>query len=210
MSTNGRLPAGDLAEIPRATNGDRCYLRRDAAAAFNAMNAESVRRYGVTLRTSSGRTAYRTLAQQHYFWDLHQRGQGALAARPGTSNHGLGLAVDLATPQMWAIVNRIGAKYGWQKRWSDAPTEPWHFKWKAARYPAVTAARDPLAGYQRDEIRWIRAYDRKPPAKTRRALQRRMTRRIDEIERAAKKTGWTKARRTARHRSLTARTKEPA
>lgn len=124
MPKNGRLSSSALAAITRAVNGDQARLRVDAARAFMAMNAESERRYRVTLRVSSARTAYRTLAEQVYFWGLYRAGRGSLAARPGTSNHGLGLAVDLATPRMRQIVDQIGAKYGWAKRWSDAPCVP--------------------------------------------------------------------------------------
>lgn len=128
---NGRLPRSELAPITRAANGQQAYLRKDAAAAFNAMNRESQRRYGVTLRTSSARTAYRDIDNQWYFWNLYKAGRGALAAYPGTSNHGWGLAIDLASPRMRQIVDMIGAKYGFAKRWSDAPSEWWHIKWRA-------------------------------------------------------------------------------
>jgi hypothetical protein len=30
---------------------------------------------------------------------------------------------------MAALINQYGAEYGWQKRWSDAPSEWWHFKY---------------------------------------------------------------------------------
>jgi hypothetical protein len=141
--SNGRLPRSALAPITRAANGQQAYLRKDAAAAFMAMNAESVRRFGVTLRVSSARTAYRPIADQQYFWGLYVSGRGNLAARPGTSNHGWGLAIDLATPQMRAIVDKIGAKYGWAKRWSDAPSEWWHIKWRSGVWKKPAASKYP-------------------------------------------------------------------
>jgi hypothetical protein len=76
-------------------------------------------------------SSYRTLNEQRYLYNLYLQGRGNLAAVPGTSNHGLGLAVDLATHQMRDIVDQIGAKYGWAKRWSDAPSEWWHIKWRS-------------------------------------------------------------------------------
>jgi len=121
---NGLLPGSVLAPITRCVNGERGRLRKDAAAAFMAMNAESVRRFGVTLCASSSRVTYRDRAAQDYFWRLYLSGRGALAARPYTSNHGLGLAIDLATPAMRRIVDQIGEKYGWAKKWSDAPCVP--------------------------------------------------------------------------------------
>ena len=67
-------------------------------------------------------------------WALYQSGRGNPAARPGTSNHGWGTAVDFATPAMRAMVNRIGAKYGWSKQWSDAPSEWWHVLYQAGHW----------------------------------------------------------------------------
>jgi hypothetical protein len=140
---NGRLPSSVLGNIV----GGR--LRKDAAKAWNAMNAESQRKYGVTLRPSGPRSSYRTYSEQQYFWNLYKSGRGNLAAYPGTSNHGLGLAVDLATPQMRNIVDKIGAKYGYQKRWSDAQSEWWHIKWRAGNYPAVKNTNvDPVLKYK--------------------------------------------------------------
>lgn len=124
MPLNGRFQDRDLAPIP----GGR--LRRDAARAFNAMNAESVRRYGVTLHPGGPLSSYRTVGQQQYLWGLYRAGRGNLAAYPGSSNHGWGLAIDLATPQMRHIVDEIGAPYGFAKRWSDAPTEWWHLRYR--------------------------------------------------------------------------------
>jgi len=114
---NGRLPDSVLAPIA----GGR--LRKDAAAAWNAMNVEA-RKQGVELRPTGSRSSYRTYAEQLGFWELYQQGRGALAARPGTSNHGWGLAVDVPTVAMQNMINRIGAPFGWQKAWSDAPCVP--------------------------------------------------------------------------------------
>jgi len=139
MSANGQLKRSELAPITKAVNGEQCYLEKRAARAFNAMNAKSVRTRGVTLRASSARTAYRPLKDQWYFWDQYQNHGGNLAAYPGTSNHGLGLAVDFATQEMRQIVNEIGAEFGWAKKWSDAPGERWHIKWRPGEYAAVNA-----------------------------------------------------------------------
>ena len=122
MPSNGRLPDSSLAPIYMGR------LRRDAAAAWNALNAESVRRYGVRLRPLGGMSSYRTYDQQVY---LYARSRPGWAARPGTSNHGWGLAVDLASHQMRTVIDRIGAQYGWAKKWSDASFEWWHIRWKA-------------------------------------------------------------------------------
>lgn len=120
---NGRLPRSALAPIAGG------YLRKDAALRWNAMNFKSRSRYGVTLMPSGPQSSYRNYAGQVYFWNLYQSGRGNLAARPGTSNHGLGLAVDLRTQRMRQIVDEIGRPFGFAKAWSDAQNEWWHIKW---------------------------------------------------------------------------------
>src|SRR3954452_97262 len=110
MAANGRLPGSVLAPIA----GGR--LRRDAAHAFNAMNAESIRRFGVTLRPTGPVSSYRPISAQAYFWNLYRSGRGKPAAYPRTSNPGWRLAVDFPTRQMRPMMDRIGARSRWQKR----------------------------------------------------------------------------------------------
>lgn len=133
MSMNGRLPMSALAPI-----GGGYYLRKDAAAAFRAMSAESVRRFGTPVTVVAG---YRDFARQTYFWNLYLSGRGNLAAHPGTSNHGWALAVDLASPRMRHIVDQIGSRYGFAKRWSDAPSEWWHVVYQPGHYKAAPKAK---------------------------------------------------------------------
>jgi murein L,D-transpeptidase YcbB/YkuD len=131
MADNGLLPESQLATI---AGGGR--LRSDAAAAWNAMNGDVRRRWGRDLHAND---SYRALGRQGDLargvwsqwaaWERH-RGGGPLAAKPGTSNHGWGTAVDVDKWSRWAI-DQIGASYGWAKKWSDAPSEDWHLSWKA-------------------------------------------------------------------------------
>ncbi len=142
MAANGRLPSSELAPI---SGGFK--LSREAAAAFNAMDAEAVRRFR---RHAGVRDAYRVLGSpgdlargkwsQWAAWERFKAG-GNLAASPGTSNHGLGLAVDLTSEGIW-VVNQIGARYGWAKRWSDAPNEAWHFKYRSGVWDGKVVGRD--------------------------------------------------------------------
>lgn len=129
---NGRLAASQLAAIP-----GRSRLRRDAAAAYTAMHRESVRRFRVSLAiydATIGR-GYRSLAQQY----AAKRMYGSNAAYPGTSNHGLGLAVDLHTRQQRWVIDQIGRLYGWRK--TEAFHEFWHINYvggyQAQRSPSV-------------------------------------------------------------------------
>jgi hypothetical protein len=66
-------------------------------------------------------------------WERYQRG-GNLAARPGTSNHGLGTAVDVDQWTRWAI-DQVGRQFGWAKAWSDAASEWWHLRWRDGIWP---------------------------------------------------------------------------
>jgi hypothetical protein len=213
MSQNGNLPASDLSPIP----GGR--LRKDAAAAWLAMRRRIGKQNGVWICPTSPRTAYRPLADQQYFWNLFQAGKGALAARPGTSNHGWGIAVDLPTAAMQAAVRECGHEFGWGIRGgrltSDAPSEPWHATFHEGVYDAPPAkphkhpyhfmtdgereARDILISERRIARRhggW-KAVDEshlKRASKAKADLRKSARR----IEAAAKKSGWDKNHRKTR------------
>jgi hypothetical protein len=135
MANNGRLPNSELTAIP----GGR--LRKDAAASWLAMRAYIGKKRGVWICPTSVRTAYRPYADQEYFWKLYRSGRGALAARPGTSNHGWGIAVDIPSPAMQAAVRECGHQFGWGIRGgrlrSDAPSEAWHCTYHPGNYPAA-------------------------------------------------------------------------
>ena len=129
MSLNGRLPDSALAPIP----GGR--LRKDAAVSWNVMHRYIGVKTGVWIRPLGGMSSYRTYPQQVYLWhNVPHAHDTNWVAYPGTSNHGWGLAVDVATQAMAREINRYGAPFGWQKRWSDAQLEWWHFKWRSGIY----------------------------------------------------------------------------
>ncbi len=108
-------------------------LEQDAAAAYNAMY-KAAQTDGVTLRPTGSSSSYRrcgspgdypgTYGTQHYFYGAYLAG-GNLAAKPCTSNHGLGKAIDFAAADMWNWVAVNGGKYGWKK--IEAFSEPWHY-----------------------------------------------------------------------------------
>ena len=123
MADNGRFPDSELAPIP----GGR--LCRESAANWLALRAKGGRELGIWISPLGARSSYRTFAEQQYFWDLYQSGRGNLAARPGTSNHGWGNAIDLAhPPSMRQVVDRFGGPYGW--KWGEAPSESWHVTYR--------------------------------------------------------------------------------
>ena len=129
MSQNGQLSNNELAPI---SGGGR--LRKDAAAARNGLAAYCLAMQHTRLEVTD---SYRPLGKigdlaagrwsQWAAWERYQQG-GNLAAAPSTSNHGWGLAVDCPPPTQDAI-HKWGPGFGWDKRTSDAPSEPWHFRW---------------------------------------------------------------------------------
>lgn len=96
------------------------YIGLSIAGRFDAMVA-AAQRDGVNLVISSG---MRTRAEQQRLWDLYQAGKGNIAARPGTSNHEKGEAIDFAnTPGAWAWLKRNAPRFGFH----NFPPEPWHY-----------------------------------------------------------------------------------
>jgi hypothetical protein len=115
---NGKIPATALA--PVGNTGHKLWA--PAANSLTALIADA-KRAGVTIGITD---SYRPYAEQV---DLAKRkglySQGGLAAKPGTSDHGWGLAVDLdldSKAQAWMRTN--AGRYGFVE---DTPREPWHW-----------------------------------------------------------------------------------
>ena len=114
MAGNGHLSKSELAPIPEGE------LAIAAAAAWNAPGGPA----DAGLVPTGPRSSYRTFAEQEEFWAKYQAG-GNLAAKPGTSNHGLGKAIDVRETWMESWLHEHGGEFGWQK--IEAPSESWHF-----------------------------------------------------------------------------------
>ena len=123
---NGLLKVSDLCTLW----DNHTQLRADAAVSLAEFNQAFAARFGSDLCLSAG---YRTLAAQRAV----KAQKGGLAAVPGKSNHGWGLAVDLCQDQTsgakWRWINdngpdlrlgepRVGAA-GWQR-----PVRAWHWE----------------------------------------------------------------------------------
>jgi lysozyme len=118
---NGRLSPKELARIyhPKLTLS---LAAGDAAASRNTMRLFLRQRYGARgdIYPEGPLGAYRDYAGQ-----VKCRQEfGTNAAVPGTSNHGLGRAVDVADHAMADLVDRHGGVFGWH-HW-DAKWEWWH------------------------------------------------------------------------------------
>jgi hypothetical protein len=129
MASNGRLPASHLTPVPPGK------LEKNAARAWRAGPGKAGCKL---LGPNSG---YRSLGMQSHYWGLYQSGRGNLAARPGTSNHGWGRAVDLAAPWMRTWIDRNGGRYGWRK--TEAMSEWWHVNYVGG-YKAPKPKPNPL------------------------------------------------------------------
>src|SRR5690606_37380342 len=121
---NGHVPADALS--PVGDTGHRLWA--PAARSLEALR-DAAARDGVTIGITD---SYRPYATQV---DLVERkglySQGGLAARPGTSNHGWGIAVDLgldSAAQSWMRAN--AGDYGFVE---DVPREPWHWTYRPTR-----------------------------------------------------------------------------
>jgi len=116
--TNGNIPTSAL----RRSSG--ALLRSDASQAFDQMNAAYRSQFG---RDISVTDSYRNYAQQVAL----KKTKGKIAATPGRSNHGKGLALDLGgginsngtAQHSWVEAN--AGKYGFNKPMSY---EPWHWE----------------------------------------------------------------------------------
>ena len=119
---NGNVPATALTPIRQS--GHRLYA--PAAAAWDGL-VSAAAADGVSIRITD---SYRSYDQQV---DLVKRkglySEGGLGARPGTSNHGWGLAVDAdvndARTLDWIRTN--GPRFGYVEA---VPREPWHWEFR--------------------------------------------------------------------------------
>ena len=121
---NGKLTSSSLCDIQ-----DGEELRNDAAVAFAELNFRFEQEFGRDICISDG---YRTLSSQY----ATKRSRGYLAATPGTSVHGWGLAIDLcagdARGATKAWLEENGETWGWvNPSWAKSSKwEPWHFEYE--------------------------------------------------------------------------------
>jgi cell wall-associated NlpC family hydrolase len=127
---NGLIPPSALCPLSAAGHSLRC----DAAAAWRAMSASYQSAFGTPLCITD---SYRGYASQVRLYGQ----KPTLAAVPGTSNHGWGLAVDLCggidsygTAQYaWMVAN--ASRFGFvHPTWADPGNgreEPWHWEYAA-------------------------------------------------------------------------------
>ena len=118
---NGKIPANALEKVGNTNH----RLWAPAAESLNKM-VNDAKAQGVKIGITD---SYRSYSEQV---DVARRkglySQGGLAAKPGTSEHGWGMATDLDLnnkAQAWMRAN--GEKYGFVE---NTPREPWHWAYK--------------------------------------------------------------------------------
>lgn len=133
---NGRIPASALSSI-----GDGHLLDPEAARQFNRMRAAAAIE-GVTITVSD---SYRSYAGQV----AAKASKGNLAATPGRSKHGCGLAVDIGSGREW--IQQNGERFGWiWPTWARRPEdggskyEPWHFEFGGSGSAAGSGVEESL------------------------------------------------------------------
>ena len=76
---------------------------------------------GINLQISS---AYRSHEEQKVLYQKYLNGTGNLAAKPGTSNHESGDALDLGPPSAFAWLKQNAGQFGFKNK---IASEPWHW-----------------------------------------------------------------------------------
>lgn len=157
-TTNGKLPARILVATPGQAGGATVTLVAPAARAWRALCA-AAKAAGHVLKTAAPNSSYRDYADQEriflqrfttkpvsstrrwwrsQWW--HLKPGYALAAVPGTSNHGRALAVDTGEEEdgdtgvesiddetvAWLVANE--QRFGFSH---EVPSEPWHIRYFA-------------------------------------------------------------------------------
>ena len=129
--SNGKISRDELAEIAGDLDKDLDgppIMHPEAAWNYQRMR-DAAKDAGVRLAISY---SYRNYETQEHKYDLYKNHGGNLAAKPGTSNHGWGLALDLKIDEssdpafVWLKGN--AREFGFFN--DDAPSEPWHWDYE--------------------------------------------------------------------------------
>jgi hypothetical protein len=136
---NGELPANLVAKLDFSS----IKLEKHAVIQLNAMNKEFKAKFGVDIAMSGGNRSFDVQNSIFDWAHFDKTGKarkigtngGTAAAKPGTSQHGWGLAIDTSGmgdkgSAKFDFLEQIGGKYGWVNpgwaKGSGAGHEPWH------------------------------------------------------------------------------------
>jgi hypothetical protein len=133
--TNGNVPAARMAPLSWCVDsqGNQQWLQTAAAAALTAMNEAFRAEFDENIAVDMSYRSYETQVEM-------RQALGTVAAKPGHSNHGLGLAFDTWEWQAYAFGSARydwlvahGPEYGWVApdwaRQNGSNPEYWHFEY---------------------------------------------------------------------------------
>lgn len=128
---NGNVSDENLCAIPFAIDSEKRVQVRPAAALY-ALNEEFKAEFGHDITVTS---TYRTFAKQEEV----KADKGYMAATPGWSNHGYGLAVDLSlTSEQHTWMRENAIRFGWWHplwaRPNGSKPESWHWEYGSWLY----------------------------------------------------------------------------
>lgn len=132
MASNGSIPTSQMRQVD-----GWAWLAPGAAAAWLLFAFAATMRWGIRPTITSPDGAYRSYARQLWWW-VRRFIKRVVVARPGSSNHGLGMAIDIYN---WARFPRaafvaLARQHGFV---FDTASENWHVHYLgAANYGAST------------------------------------------------------------------------
>ena len=125
--SSGASQASGATDLAKAGSGDGSTVQRmgkpigaHIAKQFDAMVA-AAKKDGVNITITSG---FRSRAEQEKLYAAYKNGTGNLAAKPGTSNHESGDALDLGPPSAYAWLKQNAGQFGFKNK---IASEPWHW-----------------------------------------------------------------------------------
>ena len=118
---NGQVPESLLMAVDQKGN----KLVQTAAIDFLRASKDAQQNTGQSLKLVGPNSSYRTYKQQEDMARQYGIGQ---AARPGRSNHGFGLSIDLVKDTSWKWFVTNGPRYGFYQL--NSTNEAHHFDYK--------------------------------------------------------------------------------
>jgi len=139
MAENGRLNTATLVPAYNGAPGQLLEPQTAAQWAWMCREAADAAVHLAPEPDDGVPSCYRDYAGQQAAWAIYQRNGSPTAAIPGTSNHGLGTAIDIAlTPSVTAWLAPNASRYGFA---FDVPGEPWHaHRIKTIQVPTTIAS----------------------------------------------------------------------
>lgn len=143
---NGRIPVSKMNQFRNTGK----YMQPDAANWLGNL-IDAANSAGHSFEVSSGEDLYRDFARQQYFWN-NQKSLGIVAAYPGTSNHGWGLAADVNGTQStasWAWLVKNAPNYHYKLL--TVPTEKWHWLYTGPTTTSAGGGATPIIDEEKDD-----------------------------------------------------------